>query len=156
MFARYFIELPVPTEVVERMLVEGGGTWLPGLADHADRHGETLMADVGFGDELRVKHRVEVELGEPIRMATKVVLPLRWNAAGVAPRIFPSMEADLEIAPLGPTTTQVAMSARYTPPMGGLGRVIDRAVLHRVAEATLKDFMDHLQRTLTERAFDLS
>jgi hypothetical protein len=29
-----------------------------------------------------------------------------------------------------------------------LGRAIDRAVLHRVAEATLKDFLDHAAEAL--------
>lgn len=149
-FARYFIELPLPSDVVERVLVDGSAGWLPGLAEHADRHGEALMAEVGFGDDVRVHHRVEVELGTPIRMATTTVLPLRWTATGVAPRIFPSMDADLEIAQLGPAATQLAMSARYTPPLGGLGRVIDRAVLHRVAEATLKDFMDRLRVSVLE------
>ena len=49
-------------------------------------------------------------------------------------------------------TTQVAISARYTPPLGALGRAIDRAVLHRVAEATLKDFMDRLRAALLDPA----
>ena len=36
------------------------------------------------------------------------------------------------------------MSARYVPPFGVVGRAIDRAVLSRVAEATLKDFLDRV------------
>ena len=35
------------------------------------------------------------------------------------------------------------MSARYVPPLGA-GQVIDRAILYRVAEATLKDFLDRV------------
>jgi hypothetical protein len=54
------------------------------------------------------------------------------------------MEADLEVASLGPSATQLAISARYSPPLGIVGRMLDRAVLHRVAEATIKDFLDHL------------
>jgi hypothetical protein len=34
------------------------------------------------------------------------------------------------------------MSARYAAPLGAVGRVIDRVMLFRVAEATLKDFLD--------------
>jgi len=83
-------------------------------------------------------------------MATKVVIPLRWTAVG-AHGLFPTMDADLEIAPLGPQMTQLAVSARYTPPLGVVGRAIDRALLHRVAEATLKDFMDRLRASLLER-----
>lgn len=148
-FARYYIEVPLPADEVERTLTDGSASWLPGLAEHANDHGEELFAEVGFGDDVRIARRVEIELGEPVRMATKVTVPLRWTAAG-APRLFPSMDADLEIAALGPSVTQVAMSARYTPPLGTLGRAIDRAVLHRVAEATLKDFMDRLRATLLD------
>jgi hypothetical protein len=36
------------------------------------------------------------------------------------------------------------MSARYVPPFGAVGRVMDRAALSRVAEATLKDFLDRV------------
>ena len=36
------------------------------------------------------------------------------------------------------------MSARYVPPLGVMGRALDRAVLSRVAEATLKDFLDRV------------
>jgi hypothetical protein len=42
------------------------------------------------------------------------------------------------------------MSARYAPPFGAIGRAIDRAVLSRVAEATLKDFLDGVAETIME------
>jgi hypothetical protein len=40
------------------------------------------------------------------------------------------------------------MSARYVPPLGALGRAIDRTLLFRVAEATLKDFLDRVRDSL--------
>jgi hypothetical protein len=98
-----------------------------------------------------VARKVEIEFGEPVRMPSKTVIPLRWEAAGAA-GLFPALEADLEIAPLGPSRTQVAMSARYVPPLGAVGRAIDRAVLFRVAEATLKDFLDHVADALEAQA----
>ena len=75
--------------------------------------------------------------------ATKTVIPLRWTATD-APGLFPSLDADLEVAPHGAGSTQLSISARYRPPLGPLGEVIDRAVLHRVAEATVKDFLDRV------------
>ncbi len=75
------------------------------------------------------------------------MFPLRWKASGPAD-LFPSLDADLEVALLGPGRTQLAMSARYVPPFGRVGRVIDRAVLSRVAEATLKDFLDRVAQTI--------
>jgi hypothetical protein len=143
MFARYFVELPMDAEAVEGALLRDPLTWVPGIASQANSHGDSLLAAVGFGDEVRVARTVEIEFGEPVRIPSKTVLPIRWTAIGVS-GLFPALDADLEIAPLGPNTTQLAMSARYVPPLGVLGRAIDRAVLYRVAEATLKDFLDRV------------
>jgi hypothetical protein len=120
---------------------------MPMLAADAHREGDRLLAEVGFGEKLRVARKVEIELGTPIRSSTKTVIPLRWTASGAA-GLFPSLDADLEIAALGPHRTQLAMSARYVPPLGAVGKVLDRAVLFRVAEATIKDFLDRAREAL--------
>lgn len=143
MFARYFIELPVSRDEVERILAADPRGWLPGLARDANHRGDTVLAEVGFGEAVRVKREVTVELGPLMRSSSKTVLPLRWEATS-HPHLFPSLDADLEVAPSGSTRARLAMSARYVPPMGALGRVLDRAVLSRVAEATLKDFLDRV------------
>jgi hypothetical protein len=147
MFARYFVELPMPAGSVERALLRSPQTWVPGLASRANYHGDALLAEVGFGGEVRIARKVAIEFGEPVRLPSKTVIPLRWTAAG-ASGLFPSLDADLEVAPLGPNTTQLAMSARYVPPLGILGRVVDRTILFRVAEATLKDFLDRVAEAL--------
>jgi hypothetical protein len=147
MFARYFVELPLEADRVEEALTRAPDHWLPGFATDANHRGDRLLADVGFGDEVRIARQVAIELGAPVQMATKTVFPLRWTAAGVA-GLFPSLEADLEVAPLGHDRTQLAMSARYVPPLGAIGRAIDRAVLFRVAEATLKDFLDRVREAV--------
>jgi hypothetical protein len=147
MFARYFIELPFHAEAVEDAITHEPAAWLPGLATDANLHGDRLLAEVGFGEEIRIARRVEIEFSRPVRMATKTVIPLRWwaeNARG----LFPSLDADLEIAELGHDRTQIAMSARYVPPFGALGRAIDRTVMSRVAEATLKDFLDRVRERM--------
>lgn len=144
MFARYFIELPFPTAVVERVLEEDPAARLGAIAQRANKRGDELLADVGIGERHRVERTVEVRLGSVIRTATKTVVPFSWQAVGPARGLFPTLEADLEIAPLGPGSTQLSISARYAPPLGVVGRILDRAVLHRVAEATIKDFLDQV------------
>jgi hypothetical protein len=84
---------------------------------------------------------VEIELGETMRFPSKTILPMSWRPVG-GESLFPSLEADVEVAALGVKRTQLSISARYRPPLGVVGQVIDRALLHRVAEATLKDFLD--------------
>jgi hypothetical protein len=154
MFARYYVELPIPSEEVERALSRDSRMWLPGLAEHANYRGDVLLAEVGFGERIRIRRTVRFELGGPVRFGSKVAFPLRWAASGPA-GLFPSLDADLEVAPVGDGRTQLAISARYVPPFKGVGRVIDRAVLSRAAEATLKDFLDRVGDTImspTERA----
>lgn len=151
-FARYFVELPIDASKVESALGRSPNAWLPGLATEANHRGDVLLAEVGFGEgRPRLARTVEIELGEPVHMPTKTVVPLRWIAAE-ASGLFPSLDADLEIAPLGPNRTQLAMSARYVPPLGALGRVIDRTLLFRVAEATIKDFLDRVRESVLAEA----
>lgn len=147
MFARYFVEVPISPEEVERALSRDPPAWLPGLANRANHRGDVLLAEVGFGEVVRIERQVVVELGASVRSGSKTVFPLRWTATG-AVGLFPTLDADLEVAPLRPGRTQLAMSARYVPPFGPVGRVIDRAVLSRVAEATLKDFLDRVAETI--------
>ncbi len=143
MFARYFVELPIESSLVERALTDAPTDWFRRLAGEANHRGDTLLADVGFGLHVRVARRVAIELGTPVHTSGKTVLPIRWTPTG-APGLFPALEADLEVAPLTPNRTQLAMSARYVPPLGPIGQVVDRAILYRVAEATLKDFLDRV------------
>ena len=65
--------------------------------------------------------------------------------------MFPHLDADIEVASLGADRTQLSISARYRAPMGALGRMLDRALLHRVAEATVKDFLDRVGEQVRAR-----
>lgn len=152
-FARYFVELAMEPAKVESALLSDPENWLPGIAGRANRRGDELLADVGFGEDVRVARTVAIEFGAPVHTPTKTVLPLRWTATGAA-GLFPALDADLEIAPLSPERTQLAISARYLPPLGALGRAIDRAVLFRIAEATVKDFLDGVAKALTASSED--
>ncbi len=152
MFIRYFLEVEDPYDRVEAALLSDPGTWIPGEARAADNAGEQLLSDVGFAvtNGHRVDKRVEISFGQPVCAFGQARLPLSWSATGPA-RLFPSFEADLEIAALGPARTQISISGRYRPPMGSVGRVFDRALLHRVAEATVKDFLDRVGERVSGR-----
>jgi hypothetical protein len=144
MFARYFIELPLDAAEIEAVLAHEPETLLQPIARNATQRGDRLLADVGFGDTLRVERAVAIELRPAVRTSSKTIIPFSWRATGSTAGLFPTMEGDLEVASLDAALTQLAISARYAPPLGVVGRMLDRAVLHRVAEATVKDFLDHL------------
>jgi hypothetical protein len=152
MFVRYFIDLNDPFEGVEEALIADPSSWVPGMARAAGELGEGLLAEVGFvvHDDRRVDKEVEIWIGEPYRAPGKTRLPMSWRATGPG-RLFPSLDADLEVAGIGASRTQLAISAQYAPPLGSVGRALDRALLHRVAEATIKDFLDRVATAVAAR-----
>jgi hypothetical protein len=150
MFVRYYLDLPVPLAEAERAFLDDPVSWLPAAVREADEQGDRLLGEVGFGDGHRLDKRVEVTVGEAVRLTGAVMLPITWRATGIGV-VFPALEGDLEVASLGPDRTQLSMSARYRPPLGGVGRALDRALLHRVAEATVKDFVHRVRQAILDR-----
>jgi hypothetical protein len=133
MFLRYYVELDLPTEQVQTALLDNPGNWLPALADSAAERAEPLLAQVGVGPpNLRVAKHVTVRLGQPIQFPSKLALPMSWEPDG---HLLPRLDGELELG-------------RYDPPLGTVGRTIDRIALHRIAEATIKDFLDRVAATL--------
>ena len=148
---RYFTPVDVPFERVEEALLNDPQSWIPGLASASSDRGQELLAQVGFvvRDLLRIDKRVAITLGEALRLESKTILPVTWRPEG-SETMFPTLEGDLEVAPIGPLVTQLSMTARYEPPFGLLGRAADRALFHRIAEATIKDFIDSSALRLRE------
>ncbi len=107
--------------------------------------------DVGLevgGQE--VSRRARLELGEPMTTDRVVLLPLRLRVID-RERLFPSLEGSLDAAWLGPGRTHLALTANYEPPLGVVGRAVDRALLHRVAEAVAQRFLEAAARELEAR-----
>ena len=107
-----------------------------------------MLAEVGFPvDGHRVSKNVEIDVGAPVASTGKTWIPITWRATGPT-GLFPVLDAELEFASLGTELTQLSLSGRYQPPLGLVGKTIDRALLSRVAEATIKDFVDRLARAI--------
>jgi hypothetical protein len=152
MFLRYYVELDLPTEQVEAVLLDGPSTWLPALADGAVERAAPLLAEIGVGPGgLPVAKRVTVRLGHPVRFPSKLSLPMSWEPGG---RLLPRLDAELELGPLGRDRSQLAMNGRYDPPLGTVGRTVDRLALHRIAEATIKDFLDRVAAALLQSSLE--
>lgn len=149
MFVYYFTHLSAPYETLEPIFAGGAELWVPEQVSRAFEAGEELMAKVGIGKRARWTKSVSVSLGSPRRTSEGVVLPLDVRA-DPAEGLFPRLEGDLELARLGPQLSQLTMRGSYRPPLGGVGEIIDRALLHRVAESAVKDFMEQLSLRLVE------
>jgi hypothetical protein len=68
------------------------------------------------------------------------LIELEWEAAKT-PRLFPFMKAELSVYPLTSTETQLNLTGSYEPPLGVIGSVIDSVVGHRIAEASVHQFI---------------
>jgi len=75
-------------------------------------------------------------------------LALRWEATGAGGGLFPVLDADLRLAPDGEGSV-LTLAGAYRPPLGPLGQALDRALLHRVATATVRSFMVRVAAQLT-------
>jgi hypothetical protein len=149
MFARYFVEVPLPADQVERALLDSPAEWLSAIAGAAQERGDGLLVEVGVGPlEAGFRRHVFLRLGEPVRFPSMTSVPLTWEPVGLE-GLLPRLDANIELGPLGEDRTQLAISARYQPPLGVVGHAIDRVLLHRVAEATLKDFLDRVGQAIT-------
>jgi hypothetical protein len=114
----------------------------------AYRKGEELRTRIDPGSFIPAKE-VEILLGRPMGRSGSVIIPMDWKATGVE-ALFPVMSADLVLQPLGPGLVEVIFRGSYEPPLKGLGRLLDRAVLHRLAEASAKAFLDQLCRAVED------
>ncbi len=143
-FIRYYVELPHPRAALEEALLSVPDSLIPNIARFADDRHHHLLADVGFPlDGHRISKEVEIDVGKPVPGASRTWIPISWHATGPT-GLFPVLEGELELASLGTQLTQLSLSGRYQPPLGLVGRTIDKALLSRVAEATIKDFVDRL------------
>jgi len=149
MFVYYFVHVEAPFRTVEpSTLAMVGG--LDDFAQQAYRDGEEIRARMGIGGEPPLLAKVvRIIAGRPLRGDHETALPLTWEATGT-PELFPKMEADLVIAALGPQLTQLSLRGNYRPPLGQIGRVLDRALLHRLAEASVKRFVDRIGTELAK------
>jgi len=96
------------------------------------------LARVGvFG----VSKLVRVQVRELACADGSAGLAMRWEATGAGGGLFPVLDADLRLAPAGPESTLLTLAGAYRPPLGSLGAALDRAILHRVAAATIRSFV---------------
>jgi hypothetical protein len=121
-------------------------------AHSADAYAEglDLLLRVGpRGSASGLSKQVQVHLLEERISASTHVFPLRWEATGASGRLFPALDANLGLTPSGEGSTLLSIIGRYEPPLGALGKRLDRAMLARVAEATTRSLLRRLAAMIT-------
>jgi hypothetical protein len=93
---------------------------------------------------------VRVQFAEPAPRGDLMVLPLRWEAMGPTGRLFPVLDADITLLPVGglPASrahavgspggqTRLVVAGSYRPASDGLGIMVDVGWVQQVAAATI-------------------
>lgn len=140
MFVEYTTTVGASLSAVEKSLDRVRAS-LEEWADTAYREGEALMARVGPTPAVARRVRLEIRVGEI--HTGGLVFPVHWTVDGAA-GLFPELEADLWLTKVGSQKTRMTLKGTYAPPLGPLGRLADRTLLGRVAEATVADWMERL------------
>ncbi len=97
---------------------------------------------------------VQVRVREPVQRGAVTVVTLRWEATGPSERLFPVLDADITLVPDGDDATLIGLQGVYGPPAGSAGEMLDRAILHRIAAATIRSFLKRLAAAIQDPAFD--
>lgn len=145
MFVHYFTHVPLNVSEVEKRLDQFMND-LPEMADVAYREGEELRAKVGPWVEGFAKE-VQLEIGNAEIHRTGIAYPITWTAVG-ATGLFPKLNAELLLAHVGRNLTRIALEGTYEPPLGFVGKMADRAILGRYADAAVRNWLDKLAEAL--------
>lgn len=148
MFVYYYGHVPGEASEVEAALLDLVRD-RPELAGIAYREAEELKARVGPGPP-GVAKTVRLEVGTPVRGPGNTRIPIYWSATG-ARRLFPRLEGEMVVSEVGPELTQIVFRGSYDPPLGPVGEALDRVLLHRLAEATVKRFVDAVIAAVSDR-----
>ena len=74
---------------------------------------------------------------------------LRWEATGGSGDLFPVLDADLTLSPMGRSSTRLALAGVYRPMFGGLDSDLYPAAVDRVANLTARALLRTVAGYLT-------
>jgi hypothetical protein len=123
------------------------GNWLAEVSEAACEGGGAGLLRVGPAAKL-----VRVCFLDPVYRGDVMTVGLRWEAFRAAGGLFPVLDANISISPAGDDTARLALAGCYRPPLGRLGAGLDRAIMHRVATATMRCLLQSVAETLVSPA----
>jgi hypothetical protein len=116
----------------------------PGAADGI----ATAVVRLGIG-AMHAGPAVTVSAGPPRFRDHNVIVPITWEPLALE-QLLPRLDGDLELSDFGSDVARLALSGRYRVPLGSLGWGIDRIAMHRVAEASLRRFLQDVQQAVLD------
>jgi hypothetical protein len=141
MYVQHSVHIDHPVKAVSEALMQGPPKWFPRLGGK-----NVTKVGVHVGG-VPVRKRVVVELGDPVQTSTWTVIPLTWKAT-FPQKLFPVMTGKIELAPVDKEVTRLTVSGMYEPPLGKLGEQLDEALMHNIAEGTVKELAEQMAKRL--------
>jgi hypothetical protein len=99
-----------------------------------------LTRDDGPGETPVVSTLVDVRLMGPMKRDDTRAVWLRWEAAGEANGLIPTLDADMVLAAEGQDKTRVTLNGYYESPLDDLPDS-ERSLLHHLASATIRTLL---------------
>ena len=116
------------------------GAGLTGMSRQAYEQTLTrLTSDDASGDP-PVSTLVNVRLKGPVKRDDTRVVWLRWEAAGEASGLLPTLDADMVLAAEGQDKSRVTLNGYYESPLDDLSDS-ERSLLHHLASATIRTLL---------------
>jgi hypothetical protein len=148
MFVSEKVLVDADFEAAQARLAKLGG-WLLGASNDAYSEEVTGLLRVGpLGPAPGLSRLAEIRLQDLAEGSGRTGLALRWEVRGPGGRLFPVLDADLTLASDGEHSTMLALDGTYRPPGGALGAGLDRMILHRVATATIRNFLGRVAEAI--------
>lgn len=142
------LDLSFPAAVARLVNVTRGGL-LTGVSQGAYGDGLTGLLRVGpAAAVLGMSKLVEVHFQDVVTRGESAMLALRWEATGPGGKLFPALDADIVLTPAGEHATRLSLAGAYRPPLGAVGAGLDRAILHKVAGATVRSLLTRIADAL--------
>jgi len=137
MFVEHSVQIDQPVGTVTAVLAAGPREWFARL----DELGRSAVGAQVAG--IVVRKKVAVEVGLPETTGDWTTIPITWRATFIE-KLFPVMVGKVELAPVDARATKLTVGGMYEPPLGPLGRQLDNAFMHTVAEATVTDLAESI------------
>ena len=113
----------------------------------ANEVGRDLLLRAGVGS---FSKQMLVQLLRPYQHDGVLVVPVRWVATGATGAMFPQLDGNLELAPTDEGLSVLRLNGSYRPPLAAVGGGLDRLLLHRVADATVRRFLQDVAAGVLE------
>jgi hypothetical protein len=127
------------------------GAGLTGMSRQAYEQTLTrLTSDDASGDPPVVSTLVDVRLKGPVKRDDTRVVWLRWEAAGEASGLLPTLDADMVLAAEGQDKIRVTLNGYYESPLDDLPDS-ERSLLHHLASATIRALLHGVADALAGR-----